>query len=144
MIAFKRELTVPGVPADLSRINEFIEDASEQARVDGAACFDLQLAIEEACANVMEHAYAGQGGAFTLTFQTSGRDVVITLRDHGRPFNPTAIGFTDLDRPLQDRPVGGMGLHLMHRLMDEVRFSFDYHGNTLVMVKRGISEPTDA
>ncbi len=136
MTSLKRELTVPGASADLSRITDFVEEASEQAHVASAVCFDLQLAVEEACCNVIEHAYGGGGGAFTVTFETQGRDVVITLRDRGQPFDPIAVAAPDLDKPLQERPIGGLGMFLMYRLMDDVRFTFDDDGNTLVMVKR--------
>ncbi len=138
MAPFKRTLTTAGALSSLPAIADCIEAACEQAQVDCAARFDLHLAIEEAAANVIEHAYQGKGGEFTLRIETAGRDVVITLHDHGRPFNPAAVARPNLNAALHERPTGGLGLHLMYQLMDDVRFTFDDSGNTLVMVKRGV------
>jgi serine/threonine-protein kinase RsbW len=130
------KLTVPGYLADLPAILAFVEHTCEQAGVDPALHFDLQLAVEEACRNVIEHAYEGKGGEFSVMFETRGRDVVITLRDCGRPFDPAQVVEPDMHRPLAERRIGGLGMHLMYQLMDDVQFTFSEAGNTLVMVKR--------
>jgi len=136
MPSFHRELTVPGHVADLPEVLAFVEAACEGAGVRPELWFDLQLAVEEACANVIEHAYGGKGGDLVITFAARGRDVVLTLRDHGRPFAPEEVVAPDIGLPLTKRRIGGLGLHLMYSLMDEVHFDFAAGGNTLVMVKR--------
>jgi serine/threonine-protein kinase RsbW len=146
MSSFSREFLVAGTAAELPAVYAFVEASCAAARVDPALCFNLQLAVEEACCNVIEHAYGGQGGQFSITFATRGRDVTITLRDHGRPFDPEQVTAPDTSLPLEQRRIGGLGLHLMYQLMDDVRFSFAACGNVLVMVKRNaVSEDaTDA
>jgi serine/threonine-protein kinase RsbW len=136
MPSFSRELTIPGNISDLPDILAFIETACEQSGVRSALWFDLQLAVEEACANVFEHAYGGRGGELAITFEARGRDAVITLRDHGRPFAPAGVGAPDMSLPLAKRRIGGLGMHLMYQLMDEVWFDFAEGTNTLVMVKQ--------
>lgn len=121
---------------DLPKVLTFVEEVCRDAPVDPQTCFDLQLVVEEACCNVIEHAYEGAGGEFTLYVVADGRDLVITLHDHGRPFKPDEIAPPDLTLPLEQRPIGGLGLYIIYQLMDEVRFSFTADGNTLVMVKR--------
>jgi len=121
---------------DLPCILAFVEDACQLANVNPDLFFDLQLATEEACTNVIEHAYKGQGGALRILFETRNDDVLITLHDHGRAFDPNAVSPPNTSLPLRQRPVGGLGLHLIYRLMDDVRFSFGPEGNTLLMVKR--------
>lgn len=133
---FQRELSLIGTFADMPEILVFVEQACAQAGLDPAVYFDLQLAVEEACANVIEHAYAGKGGEIRLRFETQARDAIVTLHDRGRPFEPDRVGAPNLDLPLAKRPIGGLGLHLMYQLMDEIRFVFSESGNTLVMVKR--------
>ncbi|MCX7706514.1 MAG: ATP-binding protein, partial [Anaerolineae bacterium] len=63
-------------------------------------------------------------------------DVVITLQDQGQAFDPDRVAAPHTSQPLSRRPVGGLGLHLMRKLMDEVRFAFAPGHNTLVMIKR--------
>ncbi len=122
----------------------FIEAACEAATVRPELWFGLQLAVEEACANVIEHAYGGRGGDLGITFEVSGRDVVLTVRDQGRPFAPEQVVAPDMSLPLTQRRIGGLGLHLMYQLMDEVRFDFAEGGNTLVMVKRDALDASPA
>jgi serine/threonine-protein kinase RsbW len=135
-MTFQRELSVCSTASDLARIADFVDVACKECHVEPAARFDLQLAVEEACCNIIEHAYEGKAGQFSVGFETTGRDVTITLHDHGRPFDPAAVAAPDLDATWEERPIGGLGLHLMHKLMDEVRFTFENTGNMLVMVKR--------
>ena len=141
-------LTVPGRTADLPDVLAFIEAACEEAGVLPELWFDLQLAVGEACTNVIEHAYDGKGGAMDITFEVRERDVVLTVRDHGRPFAPEKVVTPDISLPLTQRRIGGLGLHLMYQLMDEVQFDFAEGSNTLVMVKRDAlvslsAEPAD-
>ena len=74
-----RELFVPGRVTDLPDVLAFIEVACEDADVRPEFWFGLQLAVEEACANVIEHAYGGKGGDLVITFKARDRDVVLTV-----------------------------------------------------------------
>lgn len=136
MSPFQRELALDATIADMPAILSFVETACLDAEVDPALLFDLQLAVEEACSNVIEHAYRGRGGLLRVRFETANGDVLITLQDQGQAFDPDRIAAPDTSRPLSKRPVGGLGLHLMRTLMDEVRFAFAPDRNTLVMIKR--------
>src|SRR5512136_523632 len=122
MTQFRRHLTLVGTKNELPCISQFVEAACDGANVDPAARFDLQMAVDEACCNVFEHAYSGSSGEIDLCFETRGRDVVVTLHDHGQAFNPEGVPPPDTSRPLDERPVGGLGLHLMRKLMAKVFF----------------------
>ncbi len=146
MTGYHEAITLPGRKADLARVIDFIELSCARAGVTPAASFDLQLATEEACANVIQHAYNGTGGQFEVHFDTRDRDVLIRIHDYGRAFDPNSITQPDLASPLEERPLGGLGLHLIKNLMDEIRFTFSpEEGNTVTMVKRGIvtEQPED-
>jgi serine/threonine-protein kinase RsbW len=139
MTPFRRELTVVGTKKELPRIGRFVEEACVGANIAPAARFDLQMAVDEACCNVFEHAYGGSAGEIELRFETRGQDAVITLHDRGRAFNPESVLPPDTSRPLEERPVGGLGLHLIRTLMDQISFNFSPDdGNTLVMEKYGV------
>jgi anti-sigma regulatory factor (Ser/Thr protein kinase) len=139
---FRCELCMAGTVAELPRIVEFVDDACEQAAISPAVRFDLQLAVEEACMNVVEHAYGGRGGDVTVCFEAYGSDVQITVTDHGEPFDPDQVAMPDLSQPLEERPIGGLGIYLMQKVMDEVEFEFSAEGNRLRMVKRGVRSET--
>jgi serine/threonine-protein kinase RsbW len=142
---FTREIVVEATLAELPHVFEFMETTCREARVREDAQFDLQLAVEEACANVIEHAYEAKGGALRITFATRGPDVILTVIDQGPPFDPTSVAAPDLNLPLEERRIGGLGIHLIKRLMDELDYTTTERGNVVRMVKHhAIGENTDA
>lgn len=130
-------LNVTSDVANLEIIADFVKKAVQKANLDAQDIFAVQMAVDEACTNVIEHAYAGEPGDIYLTCEAKPGECIITIRDNGRPFNPEAIPPPDLDSNLEERHIGGLGLYFMRKLMDEVHFSFDPEkGNQLVMIKR--------
>jgi serine/threonine-protein kinase RsbW len=96
----------------------------------------VQTAVGEACTNVMKYAYSEKGGLITLTCEMKDHSFVVVISDHGKPFDPGSIPPPDLDASLEKRRIGGLGMYLMKKYMDEVTYSFKADtGNTLVMKK---------
>jgi len=84
----------------------------------------------------MLHAYSGKGGIISISYELQDNDFIITIRDNGRPFDPTSVPPPDLQADLKERSIGGLGMHLMRRLMDDVSYAFDAEkGNKLLMRK---------
>lgn len=130
------ELTVPARFENLALIGDFIAGIARKAGFDEKGVFNLQLACDEACTNVIEHAYAGGPGQIRIAVTVYPDRIQIQVHDTGRPFDPRAVHTPDLEAPLERRETGGLGLHFMRSIMDEVRFEFDQDGNRLTMVKR--------
>ncbi|MEW5989424.1 MAG: ATP-binding protein [Chloroflexota bacterium] len=131
-----RRLTIPGRYNKIRRACAFVVAGAKKAGLDQKAIDDVELACDEACSNVIEHAYEGEGrGPIEVSWQVQDQSFVITVRDRGRPFNPDGVATPHIDP--DDLKIGGLGLHFMRQVMDQVSFSFnENHGNTLVMVKR--------
>jgi len=129
------ELTVPGRLEDLATICEFVGQAAKQAGASKRTIFDIQLAVDEACTNIIEHAYGGSGGEICLRCECDGNDFEVIIRDHGQPFDPQAVATPDVEAELDKRQEGGLGMYFMRCLMDEVRFRFDPQSNELRMIK---------
>lgn len=130
------ELAVPAQFENLALIGDFIASVARRAGFDEKGVFNLQLACDEACTNVIEHAYGGGLGCIRIAVSVCPDRIQIDVHDTGRPFDPTAVRMPDLDAPLERRETGGLGLHFMRSIMDEVRFEFGEGGNRLTMVKR--------
>lgn len=130
--------TFSGRYSSLAQISEFIADAAEDADFSPSEIYAIKLAVDEACTNIIEHAYGGEGhGDIRCTCETSQNQMTITLRDRGKTFEPDYVPEPDFDVPLEKLQTRGAGLFFMRKLMDEVRFDFDpQKGNSLVMVKR--------
>jgi serine/threonine-protein kinase RsbW len=123
--------------SNLAVIRQFVAQAGRDAGLDKQAIPDLQLAVDEVCANVIEHGYGGQGGEIEVTIEAIEGGVEARVRDWGTSFDPQAIPLPNVNAPLEQRQVGGLGLYLVRNVMDDVRFAFDAKtGNTITMIKR--------
>ena len=132
------QLTVPGYYKNLARIGDFVYRAAIKAGLDERAGYALQMAVDEACANIIEHAYGGEGkGQIDLVYQLQEEGLQIIIYDQGRPFDPAQVTELDIKTPLNKRQLGGMGVFFMHRLVDRVEFEFGTpRGNQLRLFKR--------
>lgn len=132
------ELTVASDLQNLARIAEFVTQAAEHFGLGPQAAFEVQMATDEACTNVVEHAYGpDKTGDIHVRCMVDGDDFVVVIRDHGRAFDPDKVPRPDLTCALEDRKVGGLGLFFMRKLMDRVVFHFDPQaGNELRLYKR--------
>ena len=132
-------LIVPGRFESLAQIADFVGAIVRDAGWNEDETFRVQMAVDEACSNIIEHAYGPDlQGNIQLTCSIAGQgDLVISIRDTGRPFDPTAVPKPPVGADVASLPEGGLGLHFMHKLMDDVIFRFEEKkGNELIMIKR--------
>ena len=117
-------LEVPAHPASLEAVRRFVSEAAVAAGLPERAAEHVKMAVDEACANVVEHAYGGEAGhAFRVTVEAEGGDFLVRIRHTGRAFDPAHyVGPTRLDEGVTLRRKGGFGVFLMQRLMDDVRY----------------------
>jgi serine/threonine-protein kinase RsbW len=131
-------LVIPlGTTRDLARIGAWTEACCAECSISGQAAYHVQLAVDEACANIFEHGYEGQPGPVQL--EATGTDEALTLwiRDWGHSFDPNSISKPNPATPIEERAIGGLGIYMMHQVMDEVSYHFDVgNGNRLKLVKR--------
>ncbi len=115
------ELRVEATIENVRRISEFVRDTGQRLRLTEDTLFDIDLAVEEASANIVRHAYrSGQLGDILLRVETSDDVVRITLTDWGLPFDAEDVSPFDFAAPVETRAKGGMGLPIIHSLMDDV------------------------
>lgn len=121
----------------LDEIRRFVAELARQAGFSEKEIYSIQLAADEASANIIEHAYGGEGnGEIAVECQWSGRQFKIVIRDQGKPFDPSGVPQPNLTDDLSRRKIGGLGMYLMRRLMDEVDYrAFPDGGNVLTMTK---------
>ncbi len=130
-------LNITSRPENLARVAEFIAEVAANFGLTDQETYNIQMAVDEAVTNIIEHAYEGGEGPIEVIVERHGDDFVVTLRDHGKTFDPTSINEPDVNASLEDRDIGGLGLYFMRRLMDEVEFHFNQSGwNELTMLRR--------
>jgi anti-sigma regulatory factor (Ser/Thr protein kinase) len=121
----------------LALIRDFVAQVGEGLGLDEQMIYELQLAVDEACSNVIKHGYGGRGGEIEVAIEPTEDGIKVMVRDWGSSFDPDAVPTPDVTAPLENRKLGGLGLFLMRKTMDDVRFEFDrQQGNTLTMMKR--------
>jgi anti-sigma regulatory factor (Ser/Thr protein kinase) len=96
----------------------------------------LNLAIEEWATNVCRYAYRGGNGSVWVAVGREGPTLVVELSDEGSPFDPTAAAEPEVSVPLSERSPGGLGLLLMRRMVDELRYRRDGHRNVVTFAVR--------
>jgi serine/threonine-protein kinase RsbW len=128
---------------NLEKICDFVDEIAEQAGFDEMSRYSIKTAVDEACSNIIDHAYGGEGrGDIECTCKTVDDVIKVILRDHGRSFNPENVPEPDLSTPIESRKERGLGLYFMRKLMDEIHFDFsDKSGNVLIMVKHREKNP---
>ena len=115
------ELRVEAALENLRKVSEFVRGIGQQLRLTEEVIFDIDLAVEEASANIVRHAYRpGKAGDILLQVETTDNIVRISLTDWGLPFDPDRVTPFDLDAPVETRAKGGTGLQLIHGVMDGV------------------------
>lgn len=133
-----KKLIVPASFTSLEEIRDYFSQAAQEAGLDEEAIFEVQVAVDEAASNIIDHAYEGEcESEIECSYEIRKENLKLNLHDHGKPFDPEKVELPDIMVDPTRRKKGGLGLYFMRQLMDEVNFSFSGDGgNDLTMIKR--------
>jgi anti-sigma regulatory factor (Ser/Thr protein kinase) len=122
----------------LDEIREFVGDIARAGGFSDKDVYNIQLATDEAASNIIEHAYEKiSDGILELSCGMQDNAIKIILIDRGESFDPSEVPLPDLKADLSDRKIGGLGIFLMRKLMDEVQYEpKPDKSNVLTMIKR--------
>ena len=128
----------PGRFESLAGIRKFVSEAAEEAGFNDKEIYAVEFAVDEACANIIEHAYGGEGKGEIICICNDVNDgLEIILKDEGERFDPSGVSTPDFSIEIEKLKPRGAGLFLIRHMMDDVDFKFsDDSGNELRMVKR--------
>lgn len=125
-------------PADMDHLGALMDFVTAQAQAAGLGPQDLyrvDLAAEEILTNVIKYAYPDGAGRVAVACGRQGPDFVMEFRDQGVPFDPLAAGDPPLSEDILERPVGGLGIHLVRQVMDQVAYQRQDQTNLLRLAK---------
>ena len=132
-----RTVTYPAKFEFLNEIRDFVAEVARDGGFDDKEIYSVQLAADEAASNIIEHAYEGiADGQIELTCEMRGAELIIAMQDHGKSFDSKKVRRPNLKANLSERQIGGLGIYLMRKLMDEVNYRSSSAGNLLTMIKR--------
>jgi anti-sigma regulatory factor (Ser/Thr protein kinase) len=134
------ELIVPSDTTYLSKVRQAVMDVVGKGMFSAVKANLIALAVDEAVANIMEHAYASDRGAgrkdIEIVLNASARRFEVLIRDKGVSFDPRGVPDVDVKEHVKAGRKGGLGIFLMRRIMDEINYSFKQGvHNELQMIK---------
>lgn len=121
--------TVAATLDSLGAIAEFVMAAAASAGLDKRASYHLRLAVDEIATNIIVHGYAEAGlqGVLELSADIDDRSLTVSIEDAGVTFDPRQAAAPDTDLPLEQRPIGGLGVYLAVKSVDE--FLYERRGD---------------
>jgi len=130
--------------AELERVSRLVDAFGAQHDLPRRVVFELNLVLDEVLTNVMSYGYADTRQhqiivRLSVMLEPHPAEVVIEVEDDGRPFDPTEAEVPALDSPVEERPVGGLGIHLVRQLMDGLTYRRQ-QGKNVLLLRRVIDD----
>ena len=120
-------------------VRRFVQEAAQALGAAQRVSDDLIQAVDELAANIILHGYGGGPGDIEIVLRPEEAGLAVVLRDKAPVFDPTTASEPNLDAPLEERQVGGLGIYLSRKLTDELRHrALPEGGNELTLVKRNL------
>jgi anti-sigma regulatory factor (Ser/Thr protein kinase) len=130
----EQRLTLRNDPAELVRLSDAVRRFCAGHGLDDDMTYRATLALEETVTNVINYAYADAAAhVIDVTLALCCGELMLQVSDAGRPFNPLEAEPPDLDAPIEERGIGGLGIHLVRQFMDRVNYARRGDRNVLTM-----------
>ena len=136
-VRFHQKITLNNDVEQVPLLSEFVDTVCESLGFDPATTMQLNLALEEAVVNVMNYAYPPDTkGDIHIVAEADDKRLKVTVSDNGMPFDPTTHRSVDTTLSAEERPIGGLGIHLITQLMDSVNYERKNNMNVLTLRKK--------
>ena len=130
-------LTLSNNVQEIPQLNAFIDEVCESHDLDPMTSMEMNLALEEAVVNVMTYAYPeGTKGYVDISAQSDNDSLTFVISDSGKPFDPTTREEVDTSLPAEQREIGGLGIFLVRKMMDDIKYEYKDGHNILTLRKK--------
>lgn len=134
--SLSKQLVIRNDVSELSRVQAFVEEIEALGMFPASFSMQLNLVLEEALSNIIFYAYEpGSVQSITIDFIYRDKSLEINIMDTGKAFDPTAKEDPDINLPAEERPIGGLGIFLIKKIMDELSYTRRGEHNVLKMKK---------
>lgn len=132
----EKEIKIVNDLAEIERLAAFVDDLAAELDLSPGIAMNINLALEEAVVNVINYGYPqDQLHEMTLRVSSSEQQLIFVLSDSGVSFDPTRVAEAEVTLPLEERPIGGLGIFLIRKIMNEVTYERIDGKNKLIMKK---------
>lgn len=129
------ERTFPALREEMPHVSEFIEGELERLECPMREMMQISVAVEEIFINIASYAYPNEDGSAKITFETTDNGIEITFTDDGLPFNPLEMKDPNVVEKAEDDSIGGLGIFMVKKTMDNVRYEHVDGSNVLRICK---------
>jgi serine/threonine-protein kinase RsbW len=141
LAGISKRITLPADLENLPILMEFILEYADQKGFKGRECREIELAADEILTNIISYAYPERKGYITVVCEVEEKDVFCAqVMDSGIPFNPLEVKVPDISSPLEEREIGGLGLFLAGRMVDDIQYRRENGKNILTITKKKAPE----
>lgn len=132
-----KEMTVAATLENLDNIQAFVEEQLEENSCPLKAVVQISVAVEEIYVNIARYAYHPEIGEATVRCSVGGDPLQVTIQflDRGKPFNPLAKEDADITLCAEERAIGGLGILMVKKSMDQVEYAYRDGKNILTILK---------
>ncbi len=132
----KTEIVISSSTDNLSLVRSFIEFHGRELELSNKEIAHISLAVDEACTNIIKHAYKNsKNGKIKIKINKKNKMFFVKLTDNGSNFDPSIIPEPNVAENQKMKKGGGLGLFLMKKIMDEVKYSVKGKRNELILIK---------
>ena len=135
-----KELNLEATLENIPQVTEFVDRELELLNCPMKAQMQIDVAIDELFSNISRYAYDPSTGPATVRVEVGQEplSVIVTFIDHGKPYDPLAKKDPDIGLPAEDRPIGGLGVFLVKKTMDDVSYEYK-DGRNILRIKKHLS-----
>lgn len=132
------ELVIEALVENLPQVSDFVDQHLEAADCPMKAQMQIDIAVEEIFVNIANYAYAPDKGNATVQVEVSDEPITVTITfiDHGIPYDPLAREDPDISLPAEQRDVGGLGIFMTKKVVDDIFYEYKDGQNILRLKKK--------
>ena len=133
-----KEITVDAMIENMNTVTAFVDDFLDQIACPMKSRIQINIVIDEIFGNICHYAYKDSVGAVTVRVESGNtpKAVFLTFTDNGIPYNPLDTEDPDITLSSEERKIGGLGIYLVKKNMDEMKYEYENQQNRLWMEKR--------
>jgi anti-sigma regulatory factor (Ser/Thr protein kinase) len=122
--------------SEIERLSKAVAAFGKKNNLSSEVIYDVRLALEEVVSNIINYGFEDNyEHQISIEMNLQGETLTMKIKDDGKPFNPLEVKSTNLEKPFDEREIGGMGIYIVRKLMDNILYKREEGNNVLQLTK---------